>query len=74
MTVHNEEALLFALKNADGWVVRMLNKYGNSVYPSSLVKAKNDIPLGEKVLSIITKRKVAIEKTTGGYICKFIEE
>jgi len=61
--------LEYCLKHADGWVVRNLRRYGNSVMPTALISDDEDRRLGEKLLSAIIDRPVSIEKTDGGYIC-----
>ena len=64
------EALEYAITHADGWVVENLRTEYNSVFPSSLITCRDDMRIGEKLLTAIMGVPVRIKKTEGGYICE----
>lgn len=63
------DVFLECMKRANGWVIKNLNRYGNSVLPSELITGESDIRIGEKLLSVITNEHVTIRNTDDGYIC-----
>ena len=58
------------IKISNGWVIRNLKKYHNSVLPSELITCAADVRIGEKLLSVILDQPVQIRKTESGYVCE----
>ena len=66
----SEAELVDMLQRSNGWVVRNLKRYGNSVLPKELIAGPDDVRIGEKLLSVIIGDSVKIRKTDGGWICE----
>ena len=65
-----EQAIEFAIRHADGWVVRNLRDKHNSVYPANLITCEADVRIGQKLLTCIVGTPVKIRETEFGYICE----
>ena len=59
-----------AVARANGWVVKNIREYRNSVLPMSLIQCPDDVRIGELLLTCIIKHPVRIRKTDGGWICE----
>ena len=70
MTSERLYTLEYCINNADGWVIRNLKQYGNSIFPSELITEEDTVELWEKMLSCIMKEKIVINRVKGGYICQ----
>lgn len=64
------EALKYAIRHADGWVIQRLQHDRNSVFPSELIACEADVRVGEKLLSCILKEEVTIHQTQWGWIAE----
>ena len=63
--------LEYCIKHANGWIVRNLAEYGNTVLPKELIQSAEDVRICEKLLSAIMQGAVTIRETdTCGYICQ----
>lgn len=60
----------YVIENSNGWVVKNLKKWGNSVFPANLIRNEEDVEAFEKLLSEILHNQVKLFKTEGGYICE----
>lgn len=53
----------------DGWVLRNLAQYGNSIVPDALIKTmNNDINLTERLIEYAYGQPVKIHNSKSGYI------
>lgn len=53
----------------DGWVLRNLAQYGNSIVPDALIKTlNNDINLTERLIEYAYEKPVKMYHSKSGYI------
>lgn len=63
----------YAVENANGWIIKNLKKWGNSVFPAKMIRNDEDKEACERLLSEIMQTTVEIYKTEGGYICECVK-